>query len=130
MPGEPAVCPAELLENHALLIGRDAGPAVADLDPDAGILPKGADRDVLPGRRVLDGVVEQVGQHLLQPVAVAAHGREHTVHVRDHVDLVLPERDARNRVTNERTEIHVRETVGEGAGVDPRRVKDVSDQSS
>ena len=30
----------------------DAGPAIADLDPDAGILPKGADRDVLPGRAI------------------------------------------------------------------------------
>ena len=80
---------SELLEDHALLVRRDARPVVGDLDPHLQVLVKSTDPDLLAGRRELDRVVEQVHQHLLQAVAVAAHGRELTVHVRDDGDLVL-----------------------------------------
>ena len=50
------------------------------------------------------------------------------MHVRDHADLVLRERHSRNRISDERAEIDVCETVGERARVDSRRVEHVADE--
>ena len=52
----------------------DARPAVPDLDADAPVLGKRFDLHLAAGRRVLDGVVDQVRDHLPEPLAVAADG--------------------------------------------------------
>src|SRR5581483_10155013 len=63
----------ERLEDHVLLATRDAGPLVVYPDPHAvgrARRHSGADEDVLSRRAVLEGVVEQVVQHLTERAAV------------------------------------------------------------
>ena len=50
------------------------------------------------------------------------------MNVRDHADLLLREREARDRIPHECAEIDVGETVGERAGVDSGGVQDVGDE--
>jgi hypothetical protein len=86
--------PPELLEDEAALVGRHARAVVGDLDTDARVLLVGADTDLLPGRRVLDRVLEEVRQHLLKAVAVAAHVRQVAEDVGGDAYLVLRELEA------------------------------------
>jgi hypothetical protein len=128
-PGEPELCPRpKLLEDQTLLIGRNTGPVVGDLDPQVRIQPGGGDPDLLARWGVFDRVVEQVSQHLLKPVAVAPHGRHLAAHVGAHPDFVLGQRDSSNRIADELSQVDVVEAVCEGAGLNPRRVEHVPDQ--
>src|SRR5215204_3080747 len=64
----------ELLEDRPLLGRRDSDPLVLDLDPRAGRGATRGDGDRSAAWRVLDRVVDQVEEHLLDPVAVAHRG--------------------------------------------------------
>src|SRR5439155_22219464 len=64
----------ELLEDRPLLRDRDADPVVPDFDAHT-VRERGRrDGDRAAVRRVFDGVVDQVHEHLLDPVAVAERG--------------------------------------------------------
>ncbi len=63
--------PVEALEHLAPLLLVDAGAFVADLDGDAGPVLGRPQLHRPAGRRVADGVVQQVGQDLVDPGRVA-----------------------------------------------------------
>ena len=70
--GARRVGAVEALEHPLGLGGRDAGPLVGDHDRGAaGGRGVGAQPHAALGRRVADRVVEQVGDHLVQPLGVA-----------------------------------------------------------
>src|SRR5205085_12520332 len=73
--GLAGVAPVELLEDRLLLRRGDAEALVPDVDADAGLGARGRDRHLAALRGVLDRVVDQVDEHLLDPVAVADHRR-------------------------------------------------------
>src|SRR4029453_19198108 len=58
---------AELLEDHTLVLARDPGPVIADLDVQATVRAHSLDFFPLAGARVLDGVVDQVDEKLAEP---------------------------------------------------------------
>ncbi len=62
---------AELLEDQLLVLERDAAAVVDDLDGRLPVDRVRAHLDRRPRRRVLDGVVDQVGQHLAEPERIA-----------------------------------------------------------
>src|SRR6186997_122710 len=70
---------AELLEDERVVLRRDPGAAIAHLDVDPAVLGERVDLDLAARGRVLDRVVEQVRQHLPQPLAVAANQWERSV---------------------------------------------------
>ena len=84
----PACHPAELLEDQALVLGRDPGPVVADVDAHAPVLRVGAHLDLAARRGVLDRVVDQVRQHLAKPFRVAADARQRLLHLGPEANLV------------------------------------------
>ena len=75
----------ELREDAALMVCGDAEPRVADADDRLVVGPLGLDFHRSPFRRVLDGVREEVSDHLREPVAIAAN-EERLV---DRVELKL-----------------------------------------
>ena len=119
---------AELLEDERVVLGCDARAVVAHLDVDPPVLRERLDLDLAAGRRVLDGVVEQVREHLTQPLAVAADERERPVDVRADPHLVLTALGSGRRLLDELADVDVRERVAEAARLDPRRVEDVGDE--
>src|SRR5205085_2128676 len=119
---------AELLEDELLVLARDPGAVVADRDDEGAVLGRRGDLHLAARARVLDRVVDQVREHLAQPLAVAAHGRERPPHVRLHPDVVLAERRRRDRLLDEAREVDVAERVAERPRLDPRRVEDVRDE--
>src|SRR4029453_14804711 len=94
--GELGIRPVELLEDPALLGESDSGTWVCGGDPDHAV--DSVRIDLHGALSVLDGVVEQVDQDLLKPVAIAREG-SHVV--RDpaldssRVDELFPERTNR-----------------------------------
>ena len=61
---------------HALAVGGgDSGPGVRDTDADPSIDMREPDLDAPRGRRVLDGVIEQIGQGLREQFPVAEDPR-------------------------------------------------------
>src|SRR5687768_4275199 len=66
----------EALEEPGLVRRRDAGPAVADAQPDGAAGARGRDADRLPLRAVLRGVGQQVHQGLARVAAVGQHRRQ------------------------------------------------------
>ena len=72
----PPSHPAELLEDQPLVLGRIAGPRSRTSTTTRPFAGARAHLDLPAGRRVLDGVVDQVRQHLAQPRAVAADARQ------------------------------------------------------
>src|SRR6267378_5871382 len=74
-PGAAARAHAvELLEDLALLAGRQPRPAVGDVHDDLVALATGLHVDRLAAGRVLRRVLEQVDEHLLHQQAVDVHG--------------------------------------------------------
>src|SRR5829696_2201901 len=75
--GAGRVGPVEALEDPLGLLGGEAGAVVDDLDGGPGAAVEGGgpdpDLDRAAGRGVGEGVVDQVGQHLAQPLVVAEH---------------------------------------------------------
>src|SRR5512133_38366 len=71
------VGPVEALEHPLGLLGGEPGPVVDDLDGGPGPAVQGReadpDLDRAAGRGVGEGVVDQVGQDLAQPLVVAQH---------------------------------------------------------
>src|SRR5580692_3301511 len=60
--------PHEAIEDPRPLVAGEPGPGIAHLDPRCGRrLGQQADGDVRAGRRVADGVLQQVDEHLLHP---------------------------------------------------------------
>src|SRR5207247_9214652 len=66
---------AELLEDELLLLARNPRPVVADGDDDGAVLGRRGGLQLAARARVLDGVVDQVREHLTETFAVAPHGR-------------------------------------------------------
>jgi hypothetical protein len=63
----------EHIEYFAQHLGRDADAVVTDADRQLLAVQRGVQRELAIAVGVLGGVVEQVGQHLRQACAVAAH---------------------------------------------------------
>ena len=79
------------------------------------------------GGRVLDGVVDQVAEHLTQPLWVTADGGKRSPRAR--APAPRPARvAAATESRDERGEVDVGEAVAERSGVDARRVEHVADQ--
>ena len=77
LPGGGGVCLGERLEDHRELVGGDADPGVGELEvhDDVVAVDRGgshAEHD-LPDLGELDGVADQVGQHLTQTARVTTH---------------------------------------------------------
>src|SRR5216117_3828287 len=68
-PRELRIAPVELLENRLLLLLRDPGAGIGDGDPYHARCT--LDADTHRTAAVFDGVVDQVEEHLLNPIAVA-----------------------------------------------------------
>src|SRR5262249_27718097 len=64
------VDPVEALEDVLAHLGRDADAGVADFQVQVAVLPRYGHLDAAVGAVVLDGVVQQVGDHLAELVAV------------------------------------------------------------
>ena len=60
----------ELVENPPLIARRDSLPAIADFDGASAAIRSGANLQLRFGRRVLDGVVQQIDENLLHQQAV------------------------------------------------------------
>src|SRR5690606_8756151 len=74
-PAAGVACLPEAVEQVRKLIGRDAGPRVADLEADLVAIARDVDAHAATFRREFDGVADQVAQRLQQAVAVGAHHR-------------------------------------------------------
>ena len=126
----PAVDAAELLEDQALVFG--AGFPGRRRRRRRRMCPSSAvarTRTSPPRRRVLDGVVDQVRDHLAQPLAVAAHARQRRRERRVlDAHLVLTELRRGRDVADELGDVDVAERVAERPRLDPRRVEHVADE--
>src|SRR6185437_493020 len=71
-----AVDAVEALEQARQVARLDARAGVGDLHAQRVLHPLRAQPDARAGAAVLDGVVEQVGEHLLEPLAVGARRRQ------------------------------------------------------
>src|SRR2546430_10016538 len=71
----------EALEHVADLLGRDADAGVGHAHQGVAAIDATRHGDYAAFRRVLDGVVDQVADHLDQPVAIARHDRQAGVEV-------------------------------------------------
>src|SRR5205085_1607265 len=90
-------------------------------------VPRG-DLDRSAHLRVLDGVVDQVAEHLPKALAVGADGRHGPVEIRGQLHLVLAESRRRDRVLDEIGDVDVGEAERERSRLDPRRVEHLRDQ--
>src|SRR4029453_11479073 len=113
----------ELLEDQTLVLARDPGPVIADLDLQAPARAHSLDFYILAGARVLDGVVDQVDENLAEPVPVAPNAGKRLPDDRADRDLVLAALGGASRGSGALGETHVFERVAEGPGPDPRRVR-------
>src|SRR5581483_11909807 len=128
LAGAGRVQALELLEDHVLVLGRDAGPTVADVHHQRAVVDARGDGHGAAGRGVLDRVVDQVDEHLLQARAVAVDGRERGPQPGLDLDLVLAELGGGGRLEHELGHVDLAEAVAERPGLDPRGVHDVGDQ--
>jgi hypothetical protein len=117
---------AELLEDDAVLLSRDARPPVANADEHAPVRRRHVHVDVLSALRPLHSILDQVRENLTQPHAVAAHVRERPVHDGADLHLVLPESRRSDGILGELADVQVVEPVGERA----RSMRDVSRTSA
>jgi hypothetical protein len=118
------------LEQRAEPVGRDAGARVGHGEAQAGRLRPYRQRDVAGGRE-LDGVGQQVAQHLAQPAGVAD---QRLRHARFDLEAQLDALGGRRRPPGRRDLVEQR-TQHEGhvlqlpaAGFDPRQVQQVGEQ--
>ena len=68
--------PIESVKDAGLVFGSDAGAIILDCYYDIPGLKGGFDRNVVPGRRIADGIINQDVQRLLQHVFIALDQRE------------------------------------------------------
>src|SRR4051812_10739931 len=87
-PGD--VGAAELLEDEARLVAREARAAIDDRDPRDAVLRAYRQLDLVVAGRVLHRIVDEVRQHLAQPLAVPPDRGHGAAHRRAHSHLVLP----------------------------------------
>ena len=73
LAGVRGIGPEELAEDLRLLFGRDAQTRIADLDAREALELCCRDRHDAPAGGVLDGVREEVGDHLPDAIAVSDH---------------------------------------------------------
>src|SRR6266540_2268810 len=112
--------PVELLEDPLVLVDGDPEPFVLDREADPVVVPLESNVDPAAARGVLDGVLDEIRQHLADLLAVA--GRVGQPRRRRQLD-----RDARRRVEPRRLDDGPRHRVGvealalevEPAGVQP-----------
>src|SRR4029079_2446434 len=71
LPGAPGVHPVQALEDPRQVLGLDPGAVVDDLEQDPAAPPLAGDPDRPVLLAVLDGVVDEVLDHLLDPHRVA-----------------------------------------------------------
>jgi hypothetical protein len=119
---------SEGCEDVARVAGRDAGPAVRDLDPYRIAVDGCAHVDVRPWRRVLRGVLDEVAQDLIDLDVVEQDGGQV---LRDiHADAVRggDRSEAAGHLLAERTDVVPPFAGREHAGLDPREVEQVADQ--
>src|SRR5204863_5078523 len=74
--GHMRIDAVELLEDHALLVGRNPEPLVTDLEEHVLFVPLDADFDPAAVGRVLDRVLDQVHEDLPNLVAVRLYQRQ------------------------------------------------------
>ena len=70
------VAAVELLEDERLLAGREPRPAIGDHHVHLAVLDGGRDLDRASLGRVLDGVVQNVDEHLLDEEGIEGHQRQ------------------------------------------------------
>src|SRR5215217_4861667 len=92
---------AEPLEDQRVMLGCDTGAAVAHLDADRPVVRQRFDLDLAAYRGVLDGVVEQVRQHLPETLPVRANERDRRVDARADPHLVLSALGSRRGLMDE-----------------------------
>ncbi len=90
--------PVEALEHPRRLLLADAGTLVADLDGDRATRPGRVEGDRAPGRRVPRRVVEQVGQHRVNPRRVTVGGGARRIHRDGHLHPGAPQARLPGRV--------------------------------
>ena len=78
----------EALEEPRLGGLRDTGPVIRDRGDDPIGVASNGDRDVTPVRAELDGVVDQVHEHLAEALAVPADRRDVIAGIDDEVDAL------------------------------------------
>ena len=98
---------------------------VGDVDDDPPVDGGRAHLDGLALGRVLDGVVDQVRQHLPKPRAVTAHERQRARDARDDLDRVLAEAGRGDGLLDDPREVD----VAEGVLNVPASMRDVSSTS-
>ena len=131
MPGfEPPATSARpnFSKMQRLLVARDPRAGVAHRDPHAAVRRDGRDPHLAAVRRVLDRVLDQVAEHLPQPLAVAADRRQRAANRRDDRHVLLRERRRLDGLADDSAEIDVLEAVAERPRLDPRGVEDVADE--
>lgn len=70
------ICLIESIKNTGLVFRGNAGAIILDCYYDIPGLKGGFDRNVVPGRRIADGIINQDVQRLLQHVFIALDQRE------------------------------------------------------
>ena len=123
----------ERLEEPSKLGGLDALPLIANRDDDSLLVPPHGDQDAAVGVGVLDGVGEEIVQHLLEPVGVDGDRRER-LRRRDKVDAdtldageVAVERDVGRHELDEVDDLEVEH---QAARLEGRQVEHVVDDGA
>src|SRR3954469_24452314 len=87
-PTARAVDLVEALEQPRLGRLRDADPVIRDRGDEAIVVASDGHRDVTTVRAELDRVVEEVHEHLAEPLGVAANQRDVLVGIDDKADAL------------------------------------------
>ena len=114
---------AEFLEDAPLLLLRNAGSRVPHRDAHGAVARCRRDPHLPALRRVLDGVVDQIREHLTQASAVAADARERAWNARHDLDGLASEICRRDGLLDDPRHVDVRERVRERPGVDARHIR-------
>ena len=106
-------------------------PGVLDGDHDGLLVRMGVDRDRSVGRRVPECVRHEVEEHALDLVGCAADGRQGLVELDVEVDVPRARLggEALDAARHEAAERRLPELEREVAGVDPRELEQVVDES-
>ena len=70
------ICPIESIKDTGLVLECNAGAIILDCYYDIPGLKGGFDRNVAPGRRIADGIINQYVQRFLQHCLIALDQRE------------------------------------------------------
>src|SRR2546425_605374 len=120
----------ELLEDPPLLLGGDPHPLVHDRDREPGVGERRVHGDRAAVTRVLDRVVDQVGQRLADGVGVHRNLGQVGRHPRLDLEALLGEgvRERLERVPDPRLDGRRHHVVGPSPALDPREVEHVVDE--